>query len=326
MNKLDQKHFIALAVALVLLLSVQLQAQNKNENKSSKANSSATEKAIDPKTSQEEDSADSLNSIKWQNGPAKASMKNIAQINLPEGYIFASGEDISKFLELTGNIPNNREVGVLAPNNLDWFVIFEFSDIGYVKDDEKDKLDADAILESIKKSNELANEERRKRGWPTLDVIGWKQTPKYDSQTNNLEWAILGKGQKEEIVNFNTRLLGRRGVIEANLVIDPKKLDSTVPIFKDLLKSHEFQTGQKYAEYRSGDKIAEYGLVALVTGGAAVAATKLGLFGKFWQFLLLILAKTGKLLILVVVGLGGVLKKIFDKVFNRSSSTEVSKD
>jgi len=49
-----------------------------------------------------------------------------------------------------GNPTNGRELGFLAPTNMDWFVVFEFDSIGFVKDDDKDKLDAEAMLKAIK--------------------------------------------------------------------------------------------------------------------------------------------------------------------------------
>ena len=55
-----------------------------------------------------------------------------------------------------------------------------FDDIGYVKDDEKSALDADAILASIRDGTEDVNKERAKRGWPAIKVVGWDQRPHYD--------------------------------------------------------------------------------------------------------------------------------------------------
>ena len=58
--------------------------------------------------------------------------------------------------------------------------MFEFSDVGYVKDDEKDSLDANALLDSIKDSTLRGNQERMKRGWPTMTILGWETPPRYN--------------------------------------------------------------------------------------------------------------------------------------------------
>jgi uncharacterized membrane-anchored protein len=66
---------------------------------------------------------------------------SLGQIKVPAGFRFSGAEGTRKFLELTQNPPNGSELGVLVPvleenENTDnfWFVIFEFHDIGYVKD------------------------------------------------------------------------------------------------------------------------------------------------------------------------------------------------
>src|SRR5262245_22129266 len=153
-------------------------------------------------------------SISWQEGPGTGQLGNIAQIKIPAGYRFAGREGVRKFMELTQNPVSGSELGVMVPPDQAqggrWFVIFEFNSVGYVKDDEKDKLDAKAILDSIKQGTEHSNEERRKRGWATMDIVGWHTPPRYDQVTNNLTWAIRGASEGDEVVNYSVRLLGRR--------------------------------------------------------------------------------------------------------------------
>lgn len=230
--------------------------------------------------------------IQWQRGPTRASLGEIAEIQVPEGYVFANAGDTKKLMEMMQNPISGQEVGLLAPKSLDWFVLFEFSSIGYVKDDEKDELDATVILESIKKGNERSNKVRQKKGWAELSVLGWQQSPHYDATTHNLEWAIRAQDEKSNslIINYQARVLGRRGVMKVNLVTDPESLPQTLPTFKGLLADYGFQSGQSYAEFRAGDKLAKYGLVGLITGGAAAAAMKVGFFGfikKFFKVILL---------------------------------------
>jgi uncharacterized membrane-anchored protein len=244
--------------------------------------------------------------VSWTLGPSTVTLGSIAEVTVPDGYRFADGDASRKLLEAMGNPTSGSELGFLAPSTLDWFVIFEFSDTGYVKDDEKDKLDADAILVSIKKGTEAANEERKKRGWSTLDIVGWEVPPRYDPESHNLQWAIRGRSAEGDVVNFNTRILGRKGVMEASLVVGPEALQATLPAFHQLLGGYGFKSGERYAEYKSGDRIAEYGLTALVAGGAAAVALKTGLLQKFW-----------KLIVIGVVALGGALKRVFASLTSR---------
>jgi uncharacterized membrane-anchored protein len=246
--------------------------------------------------------------IDWQVGPAIGKLGDVAEITVPEGYRFAGSDGVRKFMELTQNPVGGNELGVILPPEGagEWFVVFEFNRIGYVKDNEKDALDADAILKSIKEGTAYANEERRKRGWSTVDVVGWHSAPRYDTVTNNLTWAIVGASEGDRSVNHSVRLLGRSGVMKADLVLDAKEAATALPEFDQLLTQFQFTSGNKYAEFVPGDKIAEYGLTALVAGGLGAAAAKSGLLGKLWKFI-----------VLGVVGAFAALKKALGSLFGK---------
>ena len=125
-----------------------------------------------------QESGSILDQIAWQKGPSLAAIGEIAQIQVPEGYVFAGPNDTRLLMEAMQNPTSGTELGFIAPDTLDWFIVFEFDDIGYVKDDEKNSLDADAMLKSIKSGTERANEERKRRGWPLLTIVGWEQPPR----------------------------------------------------------------------------------------------------------------------------------------------------
>jgi uncharacterized membrane-anchored protein len=242
--------------------------------------------------------------IHWTTGPASADLGDIAQIELPEGYRFSGKAGVRRFLELTQNPESGNELGVLLPPDSDdmWFVIFEFNPIGYVKDDEKDDLDADGILASIREGTAQANKERERRGWSTMNIVGWHTAPHYDLRTNNLTWAITGSGSDGNVVNYSVRLLGRRGVMNVDLVLSPEQIEAVVPAFETVLGGFTFKAGSRYAEFRQGDKIAAYGLTALVAGGAGAALAKSGLLSKLW-----------KVIVVGIAALVGFIKKLFGK-------------
>jgi len=255
-----------------------------------------------------------FNSLK---GPAKAHLGNVAQVDVPVGYSFLDAKTTRELLKASGEPVSGHELGLMMPTNEHWSVIFEFDESGYVKDDDKDKLDADKLLAAIKKGNAAANKEREAAGNPPLQIVGWEVPPKYDETTHNLEWAIRGTSEGEPILNYNTRLLGRKGVMEVVLIIEPDKLKETMPAFRNLLAGYTYQTGQAYAEYRPGDKVAKYGLAGLVLAGAAVGAAKLGLLGP----LLLILKKAWKLVVLAVAAIAASFKKLFARIFGRRNES-----
>jgi uncharacterized membrane-anchored protein len=221
-------------------------------------------------------------SIRWQTGPCIAKVGSNAQISVPDGYQFTGPAGARAWAELTQNPPDDRTLGVLMPvEGRDWFMIFEFDESGYVKDDDKDKLDADAILASIQEGTKESNEDRVRNGWGTLTITGWEQAPHYNPQTHNLEWAIKGHAEGEPLLNYNTRILGRRGVMSVALVVNPAEIATILPESKKVLGGFEYVSGERYAEWQAGDKIAEYGLAGLVAGGAAAVLIKSGFLTKF---------------------------------------------
>lgn len=228
-----------------------------------------------------EDPSAVFGSVNWLRGPATASLGTHADINMSKGYMFANGDDTRRLLEAMKNIPSGAELGLVGTEDLGYFAVYSFDETGYVKDEEKDKLDADAILNQLKKGTEKSNEERQKRGWPAMNVVGWAIQPNYNPETHNLEWAVKFADSKgQESVNFSTRYLGRRGVMRVTLVSDPSEFQSVLPKFRNLMNGFTYKQGNKYTEYIQGDKVAKYGLSALIVGGAAAAAVKSG-FGKY---------------------------------------------
>lgn len=252
-------------------------------------------------------------SIDWVVGPASANLGDIAKIQVPAGYRFTAGDGTRKILEMMHNTTSGEELGLIVPETTDdqaWFVIFEFDPMGYVKDDEKSKLDADAILKSIRDAQDEGNKERQKRGWNTLTIDGWKMPPFYNDKTHNLEWAVLVSSEKHTSVNYSTRVLGRKGVMRVDLVLDPEQLATVQASYQSLLTGFAFQPGETYTEFRKGDKIAEMGLIALVAGGAGAIAAKTGLLAKFW-----------KLIVVGVAGLGAGIKRFWNKYIVRNEET-----
>lgn len=240
--------------------------------------------------------------IKWQKGPSVGQLSDTAQVKVPDGYVFAGASDTRQIMEANQNPTTGREIGFVAADGENWFAVFEFEDVGYVKDDEKDSLDADALLESIKQGTEAGNEERRRRGWATMTILGWETPPRYNELTHNLEWAIRGQSEGDPVINHNTRLLGRGGVMQVTLVVDPSRLAETMPKFKTMLEGFEYKKGHKYAEFRAGDKTAAYGLTGLIVGGGTAALVKTGAFKWLW-----------KVLVAAGIGVAALVKKLFSR-------------
>jgi uncharacterized membrane-anchored protein len=249
-----------------------------------------------------------LKKLDWQVGPSAGGITDKATITIPDHYLFLSAADTAKFLVLMQNLPESNAY-TFAPSNLGWFSIFTFDDVGHVSDNEK--IDADAVLQTLRENEDEANEERKKRGFSPLYLDGWFIAPHYDEQTKRLEWATrLRDGNGAITINYKIRLLGRGGVMSAVLVSDPDSLNKDVREFKDALNGFSFNSGERYTEFRTGDKVAEYGLTGLIVGGAAAVAAKTGLLKLLAKFAIYIFA-----------GGAALIAGLFRAVFGRRKTT-----
>lgn len=241
-------------------------------------------------------------SLDWKVGPTTIKVGHVASQKIGIGYISLEAVDTRRFLEMTENLASKSDVGIIAPEDLSWFASYSYDSIGYVKDDEKGSLNSEVLLREFKRNSERSNTERRRRGLPELILVGWACEPHYDDKTHNLEWAVRYSSKDGPVVNYNTRILGRGGVMRVTLVCDPEELSSVLPEFKSALQGFSYNEGSRYAEYRNGDRIAEVGLSALVIGGATAAAVKTGAFKWLW-----------KVIVVGAAAIGGFFKKIFGK-------------
>lgn len=250
-------------------------------------------------------------------GPAKVQLREQATFDVPEGFLYLNQDDTNLLLERLGNRKDERTIGGIFPKNLSdakYFMILEWAGVGYVKDDDADKLNGDELLESIREGTKEDNKFRQERGMSELTVVGWDEAPRYDKANRHIVWAIRGRSADGDTVNFNTRLLGRDGYLSLNLICDPTQLAELKPAMADLLGRVAYNGGKRYTDYVKGkDKVAEFGLAALVIGGAALAgkAVKLGLLAKFGKVLLALLIAGKKAFVLLLVAAGAFLRRLF---------------
>ncbi len=246
-----------------------------------------------------------IEKLPWKQGPGVAKFGGRAEIPYGKEFRMLTGPDAVQRLEMTGNeVDADTVLGLLEHKEAGWWIVLQFDEIGYVKDDEKNDLDADKILEGYKRGVEERN--KRQGGRPT-QVVGWHTKPRYNEATHNLEWAPLFKTGPARFINYQVRILGRKGVTRVTLVEDEERSAQTIAEFRKAMDAFKYQTGESYAEYRPGDKVAKVGLAALAAGGVALGAAKFGLFAKLG----LLFKKVWKLAIVAVVALASFIKKLF---------------
>jgi uncharacterized membrane-anchored protein len=275
------------------------------------AGASAAASAAATEDSAEEPKEASL----WTAGPAHVTLGHDVAVDLPAAYAFLPKEPAAKALEANGSLYNENLLGIIASadHSTDWFAVLRYDEEGYIKDDEK--VDAAELLSSLKEGTEEANEERKKRGFSPLTIDGWSEEPRYDKSQHHLVWALLVSDPEGKSVNYNTRILGRKGFVSLNVVTDPEKLTMYKPHAATLLGGTKFGSGARYEDFDSKtDKVAEYGLAGLVMAGAGLGAAKLvklGLLAKFWKVIIAAVIAGKKAIVVAAIAVGAYLKKLF---------------
>jgi len=250
--------------------------------------------------------------LEWVKGPTEVTLGDQATLKLPEGYLFLGQEETQRFLKASGNFPSGSELGIVstAAKDENWFVVIQYRDAGYVKDEDADNWDAEEMMASIKEGTEQSNEKRKEMGIDPLIVRGWEEKPHYDKVSHKVVWAISGQSGAHISVNYNTLALGRHGYLSMNMVGSLDQLDRLKPHTQTLLTNLNFIEGKRYVDFDSTtDKVAAVGLGALIAG----AAIKSGLLAKLWAFIVPLLIMGKKIILLVVLTVAGFLAKFFLK-------------
>lgn len=245
----------------------------------------------------------------------------LAELNLPAEFRFLNPEDTATVLsKIWRNPKNDSLLGMIVPANFDpidgdsWAVIVSYEEDGYVNDDDAAKINYTELLTEMKDGVKTANEERVKEGYPSIELIGWAAPPRYDAAAHKLYWAKELKfgGDEANTLNYNIRMLGRRGVLVLNVVAGMPQLADVEKATPALLAMIDFQPGHRYADFNADtDKTATYGIAALVAGGVAA---KTGILKTLWLGILAF----KKVIFFALIALAGSAKKIWDWIRGRA--------
>jgi uncharacterized membrane-anchored protein len=239
-----------------------------------------------------------------------------AVLALDEQFRFLAQADARRVLEeFWGNPPDDTVLGLVVPAavRLDqpdsWVAVVTYSEDGYVSDADAHAIDYDAMLRDMKEGAVEENEMRREAGYPTVELVGWASPPRYDAANKKLHWAkeLAFEGDDGHTVNYDVRVLGRRGYLSLNAIGNVEQLAAMQAGMERLIPQVEFVAGERYADFdASTDKVAAYGLAALVGG---TLAAKTGLLGK----LLAMLIAAKKIVIPLAIGAVALLVRLFKR-------------
>jgi len=261
--------------------------------------------------------------LKFQQGVIPIG-KNLAKITLSEDFRYLSPDDAQKVIvDVWGNPPRDKSLGMIVPADFEladgdsWGVVITYEEDGHVKDNDAASINYNDLLKQMQEGTREANEERKKAGYDSIELVGWATAPRYDEASHKLYWAKELKfgGSDENTLNYDIRALGRRGVLSLNAVAAMSQLKDIEKDMRAVLGFVEFTEGNRYTDYVDGtDKVAAYGIGALIAGGLAAKA---GLF----KLLLGGLLAFKKFAILAVVALVALVKKLLGRRADRSDGT-----
>jgi uncharacterized membrane-anchored protein len=199
-----------------------------------------------------------------------------------------------------------------------WIVTINYNEDGYVKDTDASKINYDDLLKKMQQGIAENNKVRVEHGYQAITLVGWAAPPHYDSATHKLYWAkqLQFAGEQQDTLNYNIRMLGRKGVLELNAIAEIGQLAEIDRQTPQILGMVDFKEGSRYADFDpKSDKVAAYGIAALVAGGVAA---KLGLFKLLWVGLL----AAKKFIIIGVIAAVGFARKFFKRGDNSSGGSQ----
>lgn len=256
---------------------------------------------------------DLLESLQQQTGSIDLA-DGIAALDVPDTFRYIGPEDTKRFLEEGwGNPDGSGTMGMLLPTETDlfgdegWGVVITYQEDGYVSDEDANEIDYQEMLQSMQEASRESNAEREKAGYPPVQLVGWAAPPRYDSQAKKLYWAKeLKFGDNEQTtLNYNVRILGRKGVLVMNAVSEMPQLSTVEERMQKVLAFTEFKQGHRYSDFDSGvDKVAGYGIATLIGGSIAAKA---GLFAKLGALLLAF----KKVILVGLIAVGAFIAKLF---------------
>lgn len=254
----------------------------------------------------------------YENGTVQLE-NGVASLTLPAGFKFLNKEQSAHVIvDLWGNPDAEGVLGIIFPEQDDPFAdssyayVVQYDESGYVEDDDADDMDYDEILKQMQEGEAENNKMRSEAGYEPMYLIGWAAPPFYDADRKVLHWAKeikFGDSAEANTLNYNVRVLGRKGVLVLNAVAAMSELEMVKQHVPEVLSIVQFNDGYKYEQFDSSiDKVAAYGIGGLIAGKVLA---KVGIFAG--------LAKFGKLIILAI---GGAIAGLWKWITGRKKKDE----
>ncbi len=243
----------------------------------------------------------------------------VATLEVPDDFYYLNPDDAQKILvEMWGNPPGEKSLGMLFPagstpfDDQAWGVTIDYEEEGYVEDTDAAEINYDELLEQMQEDTRAASRERLAAGYEEIELIGWAARPFYDEKAHKLHWAkeLAFGPQKTRSLNYNIRVLGRKGVLVLNFIAGMDQLPEIQSNLSNVLAMADFDDGSRYEDFDPEyDKIAAYGIGGLIAGKVLA---KTGMFVALLAF--------AKKFGVIILAAGGALAAKFFKKKNKAEA------
>ncbi|WP_158595923.1 DUF2167 domain-containing protein [Oleomonas cavernae] len=262
-----------------------------------------------------------VNSLDFRRGAIKLD-NGLATIDLPDAFRYLGPADAQTMLtKLWGNPPGAGQgtLGMILPTDPSpfspegWAVIVYYNPAGYVSDEDAADLDAEQLMKDMQAATAEGNKERAAQGYEEVHLLGWAREPRYDAVAKKIHWGkrLTFGTATDETLNYEIRVLGRRGYLELNVVAPMSALPNIDQTSDKILAMVHFDQGNTYAEFNPDvDETAAYGIAGLIAGGLL---TKAG----FFKGLIALLIASKKLVAIGVVAFGAGIYAAIRRFFGR---------
>lgn len=266
--------------------------------------------------------------LNYQTGTIELNSGN-ATITVPEGFGFLDQKQANYVLsDLWGNPEDETILGLLVPEGRgvmdakSWLFTVSFEEMGYVEDADAEDIDYEDLLEELQEETKEANGQRVELGYEPIEIVGWATVPHYDADRKILHWAkeIHFGTDSMNTLNYNLRVLGRKGVFVLNAVASMPELHEVAANLELVITSIDFKEGHKYTDFLPDvDEVAAWSIGGLVAGKILAKAGFFVIFLKFWKVIAIAVASFG----------GAIWKKIKGKkekkdAYKRPENAEIA--
>lgn len=238
---------------------------------------------------------DSVNAtFKYQTGTVK--LMHGVVIEVPKGFRYLDIPQSHRVLEELWGNPKMETMGMLFADSfgpideVSWAFNISFDDLGYVKDEDADKIDYAELLQTMKDDEVEENKQRVAQGYSELVTVGWASQPFYDKNTKTLHWALDLKSSASDAhtLNYNLRVLGRKGVLSMNAIGGIDQLAEIKTHIPAILNSATFEEGFAYSDFNPDvDNVAAWTVGGLVAGKVLAKAGFFAILAKFGKFIIM---------------------------------------